>query len=87
MEMNEGLFLIQDDNGIRKVLRKINSDADVLEFFAIHEIDAFVFAQDILTISYDIDLPIVELRPTENDVEFPNVNEVVEDDEVFFNFF
>ena len=44
MEMNEDLFLVQVDNGIRKVLSKINSDIDVLQFFANHEIDALVFA-------------------------------------------
>ena len=42
MEMNEGLFLIQDDNEIRKVLSKINADIDALELFANHEIDAHV---------------------------------------------
>ena len=31
--MNEGLFLIMDDNGIRKVPSKINSHTNVLEFF------------------------------------------------------
>ena len=33
MEMNEGLFLVQDDNRIRKVPSKINSDTYVVEFF------------------------------------------------------
>ena len=31
MKMNEGLFLIQDDNRIRNVLSKINSNTDVVE--------------------------------------------------------
>ena len=44
IDINEGLFLVQDDNGIRKVLSKINVDTDVLEFFANHEIDVPVFA-------------------------------------------
>ena len=44
MEMNEDHFLVQVDNGIRKVMSKINSDIDVLQFFANHEIDALVFA-------------------------------------------
>ena len=30
MEINEGLFLVQDDNGIRKVLSKINPNTYVL---------------------------------------------------------
>ena len=64
MEMNDDLFLIQDDNEIRKVLSKINSDIDVLELFANHEIDAHVCAQDILTINYEIDPPISKSRPT-----------------------
>ena len=37
-------FLAQDDDGIRNVLSKINSNTDVLEFFACYEIDAPVFA-------------------------------------------
>ena len=60
MKMNEGLFLVQDDNGIRKVLSKINLGTNVLEFFAHHEIDAPVFAQDILIITYEIDPHIDE---------------------------
>ena len=44
MEMNEGFFLVQDDNEIRNVLSKINSDTYVVEFFANHEIEALVFA-------------------------------------------
>ena len=78
MEMNEGLFLVQDDNGIRKVLNKINSYTDVLEFFANHEVDALVFAQDILAINYEIDPPIDEVAED---------NEVAEDDEVAYNSF
>ena len=39
MEMNKGIFfLVQDDNGIRKVLSKINSNTNVLDFFANHEV-------------------------------------------------
>ena len=56
MEMNEGIFLILDDNGIRKVLSKKNSNTNVLEFFANHKIDALAFSH--LTISYEIDPPI-----------------------------
>ena len=41
-----------------------------------------MFAQDILTIGYEIDPLIYELGPVNNDVEFPNVNEVGEEDEV-----
>ena len=44
MEMNEVLFLVHDDNEIRKVLNKINLDTNLLEFFANHEIDALAFA-------------------------------------------
>ena len=51
MEMNEGIFLVHDDNEIRKVLSKINLDSYVVEFFANHEINAPVFAQDMLVIS------------------------------------
>ena len=83
MEMNEGHFLVQDDNGIRNVLSKINSDTYVVEFFANHEIEVLVFAQDTLAISYDIDPPITESRPTENDARFPDVNKVIEEYEVF----
>ena len=59
----------------------------MLEFFANNEIDSPVFAQDILTISYEIDPPIAESRPIENDVQFLDVTEVVEDDEVFYHAF
>lgn len=52
MNKSEGLFLVQDDNGIRRLLSKINPDIDVIEFFADHEIDALVLAQDILAIGY-----------------------------------
>ena len=34
MEMNGGLFLVQDGIGIRKVLSKINSNTYVLQFIA-----------------------------------------------------
>ena len=67
MEMNEVFFLVQDDNGIRKVMSKINSETYVVEFFANHEIYDLVFAQDILAISYDIDPSITESRSTKND--------------------
>ena len=87
MEMNEGLFLVHDDNEIRKVLSKINLDTYVAEFFANHEIDAPVFAQDMLVISYDIDPPITESRTTKNDAQFSDVNEVAEEYEVFYHAF
>ena len=44
MDINEGFFLVQDDNGIRKVLTKINADTDVPKNFANHDIDAPMFA-------------------------------------------
>ena len=47
-----------------------------------HEINAPVFTQDMLTIGYEIDPPIDESRSIDNDVKFPNVNEVVEKYEV-----
>ena len=59
----------------------------MLQFFANHEIDALVFTQDMLTIGYEIDPPIDEPGPIDNDDEFPNVNEVVEEDEVVDNVF
>ena len=49
------------------MLNKINAYINVLEFFANHEIDAPVFAQDILAIGYEIDPPIDESGPTDND--------------------
>ena len=81
MKMDKGLFLVHDDKGIRKMLSKINSDTDILEYFANHEIDAPVFAQDILTITYEIDPYIDESRPNDNDAQFPDINEGEEDDE------
>ena len=59
----------------------------MLQFFANHEIDAPVFAQDMLTIGYEIVPPIDEPVPIDNDAEFPNFNEVVEEDEVVDNVF
>ena len=53
--INEVIFLVHDDNGIKNVLGKINLNTNVVEFFANHEIDAPVFPQNILVISYDID--------------------------------
>ena len=49
------------------MLSKINAGTDVREFFANHEVDASVFAQDILAIGYEIDPPIQESGPTDND--------------------
>ena len=50
------------------MLSKINAYIDVLEFFVNHEIDALVFAQDILAIGYEIDPPIKESGPIDNGV-------------------
>ena len=83
--INEGLLLVQDDNEIRKVLSKINADTYVLEFFTNHEIDALVFAQNILAISYEIDPPIEESGSTDNDAQFLDINELAENDEVESN--
>ena len=44
IDINESLFLVQDDNEIRKVLSKINANIDVQEFFTNREIDAPLFA-------------------------------------------
>ena len=49
------------------MLSKINANTYVVDFFANHEIDAPVFAHDILAISYDIDPPIIESRPAKNE--------------------
>ena len=51
-------FFVQHDHGIRKMLSKINADTNVVKFFANHEIDAPIFAQDILAISYDPPLDV-----------------------------
>ena len=65
----------------------------MLKFFANHEVDALVFAQDILPINYEIDPPIVESVPFDNDAQFLDINEVsegnevVKDDEVAYNAF
>ena len=67
------------------MLSKINANTYMLELFVNHEIDAPVFAQDISTIGYEIDPPIDESGPTDNDAQFPDVNEVAEDDEVESN--
>ena len=64
------------------MLSKINSNTNVLEFY-----DAPIFAQDILTINYEIDHPIAKSRPTKNDAQFLDVNEIAEDDEVFYHAF
>ena len=61
MNVNERPFLVQDDHGISK----INSDMGVVKFFTNHQIDALVFVEDILRISYDY--PLCESRAT-NDV-------------------
>ena len=63
-------------------MSKINLDTNVLGFFVNHEVDAPVFSQDILLINYDIDPPIDELEPIDNDAQFPDINEVVKDNEV-----
>ena len=65
MNINEELFLVQDDHGIRKILSKINANTNVMKFFANHEIDAPAFAKDILAISYD---PPLDESGATNDV-------------------
>ena len=42
-----GIYLIDDNDGIRKILSKINVDTDVLEFFYNHEIGAPIYAPNI----------------------------------------
>ena len=42
-----GLYVIDDNDGIMKILSKINVDIDVLEFFDNHEIGALIYALNI----------------------------------------
>ena len=86
MNMN-GLYSVQDDHGIKEILSKINAGIDVVEFFANREIDALVFAQDILTMSYD---PTLDESGATNEVnDHDNGNQLAynlnEDVEINFN--
>ena len=40
-----------------------------------------------MVINYEKDPPIDESRPTDNDAQFPNINEVAKDDEVAYHAF
>lgn len=74
MNMNEGSFLVQDDNGIRKILVKLNEDTNIIEFFVNHNIKSQVFSQYILAINYDQALD--ESREHENLTEYPKYPEI-----------
>ena len=60
MNMDEGLFLVQDDEGIWKVLSMISADTNVVDFLATHGIDAPVFTPDVSTVSYDLPQPAMD---------------------------
>ena len=44
LSITEGLYFVEDNHGMMKILSKMNGDTDVLEFFAIHDIDAPIYA-------------------------------------------
>ena len=44
---DEGLYLIDDCDDIKKILSKINVDTNVLQFFDNHEIGAPIYAPNI----------------------------------------
>ena len=44
LSITEGLYLVEDNHGMMKILSKMNGDTDVLEFFANHDIDALIYA-------------------------------------------
>lgn len=48
--MSEGLFLINDDAGVRKLLQLIDSYVGLIELFACHEVNIPVYAQNILSV-------------------------------------
>ena len=48
MSMSDGgLYLVDDNDGIRKILSKINVDIDVFEFYDNHEVVALIFTSNI----------------------------------------
>ena len=42
-----GLYLVDNNDGIMKILRKINVDIDVLEFYDNHDVCAPIYAPNI----------------------------------------
>ena len=48
--IKKGLYLVEDKDGIIKILSKTNGDTDVLKFFANHDINAPIYAPNIHTI-------------------------------------
>lgn len=57
LDLHEGLFLVDDDSGIRKLLQEIDSDTDVLDIiYASHGVDE----PNILTIEANDTEPVVD---------------------------
>ena len=87
-DMNKkGLFLVQDDRDIRRLLSLINKETSVLKFFATHEIDEAVLVEDILPIACDHPQPAMdesmhdaEANSEENSNDNNSEYDVCEDD-------
>ena len=61
LSITEGLYLVEDNDAIMKILSKMNGDTDVLEFFANHDIDSLIHAPSIHSIeNQDINAPSLE---------------------------
>ena len=61
LSISEGLYLVKDNDGIMKILSKMNGDVDVLEFFVNYDIDAPIYACNIHSVeNQDINAPSLE---------------------------
>ena len=52
--IKKGLYLVEDKDGIIKILSKTNGDTNVLKFFANHDINAPIYAPNNLANNLDI---------------------------------
>ena len=61
MSIIDGLYLVQDNDAIMKILSKMNDDTNVLEFFANHDIDTPIYAPNTHSVeNQDINAPSLE---------------------------
>ena len=61
LSITKGLYLVEDNDGIVKILSKMNDDTDVFEFFVNHDIDNRIHAPNIHSIeNQDINAPSLE---------------------------
>ncbi|RWW04349.1 hypothetical protein GW17_00032432 [Ensete ventricosum] len=79
LDLHEGLFLVDDGSGIRKIMQEIDSDTNFLEIYASHGVDEPRYAPNILTIEANDTEPVV--AGNEGITEANEPEPVVDEDE------